>query len=55
MFTQSVARAHRAVLYQNGFADKLGYASALAWVLFVLVMLITALQFSQQKRVTYDA
>ena len=43
-------------LYQNGFSyDKLGYASALAWVLFVLVMLITALQFSQQKRVTYDA
>ncbi|MHA6523008.1 carbohydrate ABC transporter permease [Tessaracoccus sp. G1721] len=43
-------------LYQNGFSyDKLGYASALAWVLFVIVMLITALQFSQQKRVTYDA
>lgn len=43
-------------LYQNGFSwDKLGYASALAWVLFVIVMLITALQFSQQKRVNYDA
>ncbi len=43
-------------LYQNGFSyDRLGYASALAWVLFVIVMLITALQFSQQKRVHYDA
>lgn len=43
-------------LYQNGFSyDRLGYASALAWVLFVIVMLITALQFTQQKRVNYDA
>ncbi|WP_240470937.1 carbohydrate ABC transporter permease [Schaalia suimastitidis] len=44
-------------LYRNGFAfDKLGYASSLAWVLFVVVMLLTALQFSQQKRwVNYDA
>jgi multiple sugar transport system permease protein len=44
-------------LYQNAFSfDKLGYASALAWVLFVIVMLVTALQFSQQKRlVNYDS
>ncbi|MCU1572338.1 MAG: transporter, permease protein [Micrococcaceae bacterium] len=44
-------------LYRNGFSfDKMGYASALAWVLFVIVMLITALQFSQQKRwVNYDS
>jgi len=44
-------------LYRNGFSfDRLGLASALAWVLFVLVMLITAVQFSQQKRwVTYDS
>jgi multiple sugar transport system permease protein len=43
-------------LYRNGFSfDKLGYASALAWALFVIVMLITALQFSQQKKwVNYD-
>jgi multiple sugar transport system permease protein len=34
----------------------MGYASSLAWILFVIVMLITALQFSQQKRwVNYDA
>lgn len=44
-------------LYRNGFSfDKLGYASALAWVLFIIVMLLTALQFSQQKRwVNYDS
>ena len=44
-------------LYRNGFSfDKLGYASALAWLLFVIVMLLTALQFSQQKRwVNYDS
>ncbi|MFC7373660.1 MULTISPECIES: carbohydrate ABC transporter permease [unclassified Brachybacterium] len=44
-------------LYRSGFSfDRLGYASALAWVLFVLVMLITALEFAQQKRwVTYDS
>jgi len=44
-------------LYRNGFSfDKLGYASALAWVLFVIVMLLTTLQFSQQKRwVNYDS
>ncbi|MDO5661702.1 MAG: sugar ABC transporter permease [Brachybacterium sp.] len=43
-------------LYRNGFSyDRLGYASALAWVLFVLVILVTLLQFSQQKRlVSYD-
>lgn len=44
-------------LYRNGFSfDKLGYASALAWVLFVIVMMLTALQFSQQKKwVNYDS
>ena len=44
-------------LYRNGFSfDKLGYASPLAWVLFVIVMMLTALQFSQQKKwVNYDS
>ena len=44
-------------LYRNGFSfDKLGYASALAWVRFVIVMMLTALQFSQQKKwVNYDS
>ena len=43
-------------LYNQGFSyDKLGYASAIAWVLFVIVMLITAVQFAGQKKwVNYD-
>jgi multiple sugar transport system permease protein len=43
-------------LYQNGFEfDAAGYASAIGWVLFAVVMLITGLQFAGQKRwVTYD-
>lgn len=43
-------------LYQSGFEnDALGYASAIGWVLFVVVMLITGLQFAgQRKWVTYD-
>ena len=44
-------------LYRSAFSyDKLGLASSLAWVLFVLVMLVTALQFVGQKRwVNYDS
>ncbi|SEE84636.1 carbohydrate ABC transporter permease [Ruania alba] len=38
-------------LYRNGFVfDRLGYASALAWILFLVVMLITAVQFAGQRR-----
>jgi multiple sugar transport system permease protein len=33
----------------------MGYASALAWILFVIIMVITAMQFVAQKRwVHYD-
>ena len=44
-------------LYRSAFSyDKLGLASSLAWVLFVLVMLMTAVQFVGQKRwVNYDS
>lgn len=44
-------------LYRSGFSyDKLGFASSLAWVLFVIVMLVTALQFLGQKKwVNYDS
>lgn len=44
-------------LYNQGFAfNDLGYASAIAWALFVVVMLVTALQFTGQKRwVNYDS
>jgi multiple sugar transport system permease protein len=43
-------------LYRNGFTfDRLGYASALAWVLFIVVMIVTAIQFTGQRRwVNYD-
>ena len=38
-------------LYNNGFQFfRMGYASALAWILFVIIMLITAVQFIAQKR-----
>lgn len=44
-------------LYQNGFQYfKMGYASAIAWALFILIMLVTALQFFlQRKWVYYEA
>ncbi|MDO4717883.1 MAG: sugar ABC transporter permease [Propionibacteriaceae bacterium] len=44
-------------LYRSGFSfDKLGLASSLAWILFVLVMLVTAIQFVGQKKwVNYDS
>lgn len=43
-------------LYRSGFSfDRLGFASSMAWVLFVIVMLFTALQFIGQKKwVSYD-
>ncbi|SDS39393.1 carbohydrate ABC transporter permease [Microlunatus soli] len=38
-------------LYQNGFVfGKFGYASALAWVLFIVIMIITLIQLKLQKR-----
>jgi multiple sugar transport system permease protein len=57
-FTQGYVLAHNAgglgnsllfyvlYLYQNAFSlFKIGYASALAWILFVMIMLLTALMF----------
>jgi multiple sugar transport system permease protein len=43
-------------LYRTGFEQfKLGQAAALAWVLFAIIMVVTALQFLLQKRwVHYD-
>lgn len=41
-------------IYQNGFIFfKMGYASALAWVLFVVVLLLTLLQFWLAGRWVY--
>jgi multiple sugar transport system permease protein len=38
-------------LYQNAFAfGKLGYASAMAWILFVLIATFTFIQWKLQKR-----
>jgi multiple sugar transport system permease protein len=38
-------------LYRNGFEDfKMGYASALAWVLFLLILAITLIQFRVARR-----
>lgn len=43
-------------LYQSGFQNfRLGFASAIAWVLFVIIMVLTAIQFLGQKKwVHYD-
>ncbi len=38
-------------LYQQGFQSyEMGYASSIAWSLFVLIMAITVIQFQSQKR-----
>ncbi|MEZ4683855.1 MAG: sugar ABC transporter permease [Caldilineaceae bacterium] len=38
-------------LYQNAFAfGRLGYASAMAWVLFLIIAVITLVQWQMQKR-----
>ncbi|EJK87375.1 sugar ABC transporter permease [Agrobacterium rhizogenes] len=44
-------------IYQRGFQNfQMGYASAIAWVMFALIMALTALQFwLQRKWVHYDA
>jgi multiple sugar transport system permease protein len=44
-------------IYQRGFQNfQMGYASAIAWVMFALIMALTALQFwFQRKWVHYDA
>jgi len=53
----TIIGAFKVFAHRNGFSfDKLGYASAMAWVLFVIVMTVTALQFAGQKKwVNYDA
>lgn len=44
-------------IYQYGFSNyQMGYASALAWVMFIIIMALTALQFwLQRKWVHYDS
>jgi multiple sugar transport system permease protein len=41
-------------LYRNAFDYfKMGYASALAWVLFIIVLVLTAIQFGSARRWVY--
>jgi multiple sugar transport system permease protein len=41
-------------LYRNGFQYfKMGYASALAWVLFIVILIFTLIQFRLSKRWVY--
>jgi len=43
-------------LYDNAFRNlRMGYASALAWVLFVVIMIFTLLQFQLNRKVYYEA
>ncbi len=43
-------------LFSNAFQSlRMGYASALAWILFVIVLIFTALQFRLSKYVYYEA
>jgi ABC-type sugar transport system permease subunit len=38
-------------LYRNGFQNfKQGYASAIAWVLFIVIFGLTLLQFQRQRK-----
>jgi multiple sugar transport system permease protein len=41
-------------LYRTAFADgQMGYAAALAWVLFVIIVALTALVFRSSSRWVY--
>ena len=43
-------------LYEAGFKDlRMGYASALAWILFAVILFFTALQWRLQKYVYYES
>jgi multiple sugar transport system permease protein len=42
-------------LYENSFGNlRMGYASALAWLLFAVVFVITRLQWKLDKFVYYE-
>ena len=43
------------LLFNNGFGlFKMGYASALAWLVFVIVVLITFIQFKLKNRWVHE-
>jgi multiple sugar transport system permease protein len=42
-------------LYQQGFLFlRMGYASAVAWVLFFIILLVTVLNWNVRKRWVYE-
>ncbi len=42
-------------LYQNGFQSfRQGYASAVAWLLFLLIFVVTLIQYRRQRNVSYE-
>lgn len=42
-------------LYQQAFVNlRMGYASALAWILFVIILVLTVLQLRLNKRIYYE-
>jgi multiple sugar transport system permease protein len=41
-------------LYNKAFVDfEMGYASAMAWILFIITLIITVIQFKGSKRWVY--
>jgi ABC-type sugar transport system permease subunit/ABC-type glycerol-3-phosphate transport system substrate-binding protein len=49
-------RAFMLHLYDNAFKNlRMGYASALGWILFIVILLFTLLQFQLNRKVYYEA
>ncbi|MES1147425.1 MAG: ABC transporter permease, partial [bacterium] len=43
-------------LYEEAFRSlHMGYASALAWILFVIILVVTALQFWVSRNIYYES
>jgi multiple sugar transport system permease protein len=51
---QNATRFYTLLIYQRGFRDfKMGYASAMAWVLFGIILLLSLLVFRSFGRMVY--
>jgi len=51
---QNATRFYSLMIYERGFRDfKMGYASALAWVLFLFILLLSLLIFRSLGRMVY--
>jgi ABC-type sugar transport system permease subunit len=43
-------------MYDNAFKNlRMGYASALGWILFIVILIFTLIQFQLNKKVYYEA